>query len=308
MRLGGVISGGDMVRSKVTVSETGARGQPVRRPDALALMRAQLPALSEAERRVAEWILAQPEQVMHLSMANLAERCGVSDTTVLRCCRSLGYRGYTDLKVSLIQTLASPVEIIHGDVQPADDPATVVEKVFRANMQALQDTLQVLDREALARAVDLLSHARHVLIVGVGTSGPLVHDLYNKLMRLGLPCRCETDSYLQLMAAALLGPGDVVVAISQSGASADPVLTLQEAKKHGASTICITGNARAPLTTYADATLLSVSREIRPEAMASRVAQATLIDALYVILALRNLERAVANEQLLWDAVIPKSL
>ena len=87
-----------------------------------------------------------------------------------------------------------------------------------SNIQALYDTLEVLDEGALIKAINLLTAARRILIVGVGTSGPIVHSMYNMLMRLGLNCKAETDSYLQLMEVALLGPGDVVVAISHPAA------------------------------------------------------------------------------------------
>jgi DNA-binding MurR/RpiR family transcriptional regulator len=154
----------------------------------------------------------------------------------------------------------------------------------------------------------MLQNARRILIIGVGTSGPIVQDAYNKLFRLGLNCRGYTDSYLMLMDVALVGPGDVVIGISQSGASNDPVITLEQAKKNGATTIVITGNAHSPLTRFADVTFLSVSKETRSEVIASRVAQISIIDALYVILSLRNLETAVQNERKIWDAVLAKSI
>ncbi len=132
--------------------------------------------------------------------------------------------------------------------------------------------------------------------------------MYNKLFRLGLNTRFQTDSYLQLMEAALLKDGDVALGISQSGSSTDPILTMQLAKQNGASTICITGNVRSPITDYADITLLSVSHETRPEAIASRIAQSTIIDAIYVILSMRNIPVTIINEQRIWDAVISKTI
>ena len=103
-----------------------------------------------------------------------------------------------------------------------------------------------------------------------------------------------------------MGPGDVVIGVSQSGSSKDPVYTLKQAKASGAFTICITGNTESPITQYADVTLLSVAREARIEAIASRLAQMTIADALYVIVGLHNVELAVQNEKLIWDALLPK--
>ena len=276
--------------------------------NSLTRIRSSYPALAASEARVANWIMQQPQKIIHLSMAQVAQACGVSDTTVLRFCRNTGFQGYTDLKLSIARDVVSPTQIIHDDIAVGDGPAVVARKVFMSNIQALYDTLEVLDEAALIKAINLLTAARRILIVGVGTSGPIVHSMYNMLMRLGLNCKAETDSYLQLMEVALLGSGDVVVAISQSGSSIDSVLTLKQAKENGAATICITGNAQSSITDHADVTLLSVDREARIEAIASRLAQVSIADALYVIMALNAIDSATQNEKRIWDALLPKML
>jgi DNA-binding MurR/RpiR family transcriptional regulator len=277
---------------------------------ALARIRSKMLELAPAEREVAQWVLKHPGQVVESSMAQLAQVCGVSDTTVLRFCRTAGFQGYTDLKLTLVRDMSNPTQIIHDDIYADDDPVVVAQKVFLSNIQAIRDTLEVLDGEGFTQAVELLDGAKanQILIVGVGTSGPLVQAMHNMLFRLNYHCQAETDGYLQLMKVALLGPGDVTVCITQSGSSTDPILTLEQAQRNGVSTICITGNAHSPVTEHADITLLSVSSETRAETIASRIAQLTLIDALYVALSLRNLDTAVKNEKQIWDAVIRKTV
>ncbi len=274
----------------------------------LARIRSRLPALAAAEQKVAQWVLQHADEVVHMSMAQVARECGVSDTTVLRFCRAAGFQGYTDMKLSIVQDLASPTQLVHDDISEDDDAITIARKVFHSNIQALQDTLEVLDGDALVRAADMIANADQILIIGVGTSGPIVQDMYHMFFRLGFNVRAQTDSYLQLMEAALVRPGDVVVGISQSGSSTDPVLTLEEAKRNGAGTIVITGNAESPITKFADVTLLAVSRETRAEAIASRIAQMTLVDALYVIISMRMLPITTRNENKIWKAIIRKTL
>jgi len=276
--------------------------------NSLARIRSRLPSLAAAEQKVAQWVLQNAERIVHMSMAQVARECGVSDTTVLRFCRAAGFQGYTDMKLAIVQDLASPTQLVHDDISEEDDALTIARKVFLSNIQALQDTLEVLDGEALIKAADLIASAEQILIIGVGTSGPIVQDMYHMFFRLGLNVRAQTDSYLQLMEAALVGPGVVVVGISQSGSSTDPVMTVEEAKRNGASTIVITGNAESPITKYADVTLLAVSRETRAEAIASRIAQMTLVDALYVIISMRMLPVTTENEAKIWKAVIKKTL
>lgn len=273
---------------------------------ALARIRSNFPALAASEARVATWVLKQPEAIMQLSMAQVAQACGVSDTTVLRFCRNTGFQGYTDLKLSIARDMNSANQVIHDDIVDGDTPIEIARKVFLSNIRALYDTVEVLEEDVLTETIQLLCNANQILFVGVGTSEPIVNNAYNMFMRLGLNCKAQTDSYMQLMEVSLLGPGDVVVGISQSGSSVDPVLTLKQAQQNGASTICITGNTQSPITEYADVTLLSVAREARAEAIASRVAQDTIIDALYVILAWKNLETATEHEKQIWDALLPK--
>jgi DNA-binding MurR/RpiR family transcriptional regulator len=274
--------------------------------NSLTRIRSKYPSLAASETRVANWVLHNPEKIMHISMAQVAQDCGVSDTTVLRFCRNCGFQGYTDLKLSIARDLTSPTQVIHDDIAEGDSPLVIARKVFMSNIQTLYDTMEVLDEAALVKAIDMLGRANQVLIVGVGTSGPIVHSMYNMFIRVGLNCRAQTDSYLQLMEVAMLKPRDVVVGISQSGSSVDPMLTLKQAKLNGVSTICITGNAQSPITEFADVTLLSVTRELRTEAIASRLAQVSIADALYVIMALGSLETSIHNEQRIWDALLPK--
>lgn len=182
----------------------------------------------------------------------------------------------------------------------------MARKVFAANIQALVDTLEMLDGEVLKRAVTLLANARRILIIGVGTSTPIVQEMDHRLFLLGLDWCAETDSCLQLMRTTLLESEDVVVAISQSGVSVDPVLTLREAKRRGVKTICITGNEKSPLTEHADVVLVSVSTEASSEAMASRIAQATIVDALYVSLSLLDIDKTLQNEKRIWECDYPQ--
>lgn len=277
-------------------------------PNSLSLIRSQIPTLNESEGKVANWVLQNPEQVIHISMAQIAQECNVSDTTVLRFCRNVGFRGFTHLKIMLAQDLARPDQIVLESVDETDEPESIVRKVFLTNMQAIKDTLEVLDMEDLKKAVDAISNAKRIAIIGVGTSGPIVELAAHKFFRLGLNVHAYTDSYLQLMYVSLLGPGDVVIGVSQSGSSTDPVITMEHAKRNGAFTIVITGNINSPLTKHADITYLSVSNENRSEVIASRVAQTTILDAIYVLLSIKNLDIAVANERKIWDSVLEKSI
>lgn len=269
-------------------------------------LRSVLPKLSDSERRVALWVLDNVEATIRNSMSAIAQAVDVSDTTVLRMCRTAGFEGFTDLKLALAQEPRQNQDTNASEPHASDLQAA--GRLFRAVAQAINDTQGVLSEATFARALDLIAGARHILVGGVGGSGIVAQAFYQRCIRLGLRCDAPVDSQLQIMHSALTGPEDLVVVISYSGITSDPVLVLQEAKSRGAKTLCITGNSASPLARLADVVLVSVSHEQGSEPMAAQIAQMALIDALYSALVARNAERAQLTEERMVNAILPKSI
>lgn len=275
---------------------------------ALIRLRGLYASLKAALRKVADVVLARPELAIYASVNEVAAAAGVSEATVMRLCRLLGFRGFQDFKIALARELVTPLQRLHEEVAEGDDVATIVHKVFQANRAALQDTLAVLDMEAVAAAAQDLQAARLVLLIGVGTSGPIVEDAANKFFRLGLLVRAVTDAHLMMMAAALLTPADVLLAVSHSGSTRDTVETAKTARQAGARVICITNNSLSPLTKTAHLVLVTASREtrFRQEAMASRLCQTSIIDSLYTVIALARPETALQNLAKIENVIVTK--
>ncbi|MBB6486866.1 MurR/RpiR family transcriptional regulator [Rhizobium lusitanum] len=269
-------------------------------------LRSVLPKLSESERRVALWVLENVDATIRHSMSAIAQATDVSDTTVLRMCRTAGFEGFTDLKLALAQEPRDTRDGAGNEPEASDLQAAA--RLFRAVAQAISDTQGVLNEATFTKALDLIAGARHILVGGVGGSGIVAQAFYQRCIRLGLRCDAPVDSQLQIMHSALVGPEDLVVVISYSGITSDPVLILQEAKARGAATLCITGNSASPLARLADVVLVSVSHEQGSEPMAAQIAQMTLIDALYSALVARNTERAQLTEERMVNAILPKSI
>ncbi|MDG3578021.1 MurR/RpiR family transcriptional regulator [Rhizobium sp. YJ-22] len=269
-------------------------------------LRSVLPKLSDSERRVALWVLENVDATIRNSMSAIAQAVDVSDTTVLRMCRTAGFEGFTDLKLALAQEPREARDDASSETHASDLQAA--GRLFRAVSQAISDTQGVLNEAGFARALDLIAGARHILVGGVGGSGIVAQAFYQRCIRLGQRCDAPIDSQLQIMHAALTGPEDLVVVISYSGITSDPVLILQEAKSRGAATLCITGNSASPLARLADVVLVSVSHEQGSEPMAAQIAQMTLVDALYSALVARNAEQAQLTEERMVNAILPKSI
>ena len=271
-------------------------------------VRLNLTGLSASEGMVGRWIIANATRIPSLSMGQVAAECGVSDTTVLRLCRRVGFRGFTDLKFRVIEDGArafAPEPGLLDDDHRAG--ASVAATVFEDCIQGLRNTLRLLD-DSLDRAVDLVDAASQILVVGVGTSRPVVEATQSQLFRLGLQCRRQTDSYLQLMEVALLDQGALVIGVSHSGASLDPIETLRLAKARRLATICITGMPGSPITSHADVSLASIATELRTEAVVGRVVQIALASALARAYAERHPSDTSAAEIAAYDAVIDKTL
>lgn len=270
----------------------------------LAEVRARYPMLSKSEKQVADTILREFDQVLKMTLADLGVASGVSDATVVRFYRAMGLDSYLELKLALSLCVSNASTLIHDDLTVEDSPTSVAHKVFQSGIQAITDTQLALKPAAFEQAVRLIENAGRVLVIGVGTSAPLAHELANRLFRLRIHCEVETESLHQVMKAALLTGDDVCIAISQSGESGNPIRTASEAKSHGCSVIAITGNGASPLAENADVVLLSVSHESRTETIASRIAQHALIQALYVALAMKSVESTNEAERLIWDALM----
>ena len=271
-----------------------AAAQPVKVPGCFVRIQGTYGALRTAEQRVADFILGHPEELIYLTVTELAERTATSESTVVRLCQKIGYKGYQEFKIVLARDLVEPTNAIYEQIAPTDDLTSLKHKVFQANAQALQDTLEVLVDDELARAIDAVASARRVEIYGVGGSGPIALDAYHKCLKLGVPAIAISDSDMMAMSSALLQPGMVALGISHTGASRDVCDALQNAKRAGAQTICITHRATSPITKVADIKLFTAAKEtaFRSDAMSSRIAQLSIIDTIYVGVAVRDYDRA----------------
>lgn len=274
----------------------------------LRAVRLRLDDLRNSEKKVALAVLASPNTVIYQSISELAENAGVSEPTVLRFCRALGFRGYHDLKIQLAQDLVPEVKNIHEDVARGDDAATLIRKVLNANTIAITSTLDTLDPVMVDRAIQTLARARHIDFFGLGGSGAVAMDAHHKFFRLGIPCGWQSDSHMQAMSAALMTPRNVVVAISHSGSTKDIVEALEIAKASGAATIAIISHRKSPVASLADIALCVQAKEtgFKPEPMSSRIAHLCVIDVLAVGVALKRSRDFMASVQKTRKALVDK--
>lgn len=271
----------------------------------------RLSELTPTERRIAEYVLAEPQAVVESSITRLAEECEVSVASVARFTRSVGFGGYPDMRLALATELSRSAsdqerfQVSAGDVSRYDDVATTVRKIAFAEAAAIERTARQIDLDELERCVAEVRDARRIDIYGAASSGLAAQDLEQKLHRAGLVAQARTDHHLALTGAALLDGRDVAIAISHSGRTLEIVQAAQVAGRAGATTIAITNNPKSPLARACDLVLVTAVSEstFRYGAMASRIAQLAILDFLYTRIAQADYDTISANLQRTLDAV-----
>jgi DNA-binding MurR/RpiR family transcriptional regulator len=221
-----------------------------------------------------------------MTISELAEVASTSETTVIRFCKQIGVPGYPQLRLQLAAQSATENlrPEVGGDIEPGDSLADVVGKVAFADERAVRETAQQLDVESLAKVVAAVAKAPRVDLYGSAASAFVALDLQQKLHRIRRVAFAWSDVHVALTSAALLSEGDVAIGISHTGTTVEVIEALEEAARHGATTVAVTNFPRSPLAHTADLVLTTAARETtyRSGAMSSRIAQLTVIDCLFI--------------------------
>lgn len=248
--------------------------------------------LRVSEIRVADFVLEHPYEVIRMTVDGLARRTGVSTTSVLRFAQALGFDGYTQFRMTLAIEL-DPLEL-NDDSAETDPLLKIVRSVFHADMQAISQTLELLNMTEFRRSVDYMAAAGRIEIYSIGLSAPIALDAASRFMRIGLDARAQTDAHVMAVSASQLSDADCVLVISHSGRSPETIAAAEIARSRGTPVIGITSYPNTPLLNHSDTRLITAVSEtaFRVQAMASRIAHLSVIDALYTVLAEEHPDRS----------------
>lgn len=249
----------------------------------------QLDSLSKSERKVALVVLAHPEATVAENITALAKSAQVSEPTVVRFCRSLGYDGWHEFKLKLAQGLA--LAMPGATESPAQDDlaADLVNKICSRSINTLLDLRNHLKPDTIQRALDILVQSNKIEFYGQGSSGIVAADAQHKFFRSGVPTVAYADPHIHSIAATLLKEGDTVVAISQRGNSTSLLRSVELARKGGASIIALAPSG-TPLAALATVLIpIDIVFNIDPYTpISARLAHLVVIDILAVGLALKR--------------------
>ncbi|MEY2873741.1 MAG: hypothetical protein RLZZ373_1112 [Pseudomonadota bacterium] len=252
-------------------------------------IRASMDKLSASERIVAQDLLSAPRAWMSDSIARIAERCGVSTPTVMRFCRSLGFKGLVDFKLRLGSGLSGTTKVAHREVSADDPTAERIGKIFDNSISALIGLRDRLHPDVFERAVAALAGARRIEVYGTGSAALTAEDAQQKLGRLGLAALARTDAQQQNLTSIYLGAEDVLLVLSNSG-GLDSINEAVARARHAGTVVIAMCPQRSELARLADI-VLPVDHPDDVQVlvpMVSRLMQTVMIDALVSDLALQR--------------------
>ncbi len=262
---------------------------------AIYTIRANYSCLSTKERKIADFILAHPKESVNPSIEELAERIGISESTMVRFAKKLGYSGYQRFRIALArETIPAELQLFETEVHEGDD---VVDIVFKHACATLEETHAKLNRATIKEAARLMANAHCLYLMGLGGSNIIACDAYHKMIRTGLVCQYSGDYHMQLMLASQGRRDDVALLISHTGSGHDTLALAEELKANGCRLIVMTSNPRSPLAKATDLVIaVNAGRSsVVAESFSARITTLVLIDVLYVeILELMG-DRGVEN-------------
>ena len=260
----------------------------------LKQIHAKLDGMAPGDREIGQYIVDNPDQMLRLSTAALAAEIGRSQSSVVKFSQKLGYASYQELKLAVSEAKAQdwqvPAGIIHGSIEVGDTYPVILKKLIGSKLLSMQQTVAANTERIIGRTLELLDGARRIHLVGVGASSLVARDFSYKLMKLGRNVLHDSDSHVQMANAATLGPGDVLFALSYSGASIETLRIAELARKRGTTVIAVTGLHDNPLSRVADICLYTIADEerARSSSITARDAQLTLTDLLFILLVQRQ--------------------
>jgi DNA-binding MurR/RpiR family transcriptional regulator len=267
-----------------------------------------MPRLTPLERRVVDMILGRRDFDETTPLRTIADDAAVSEAMIVKIAKKLGFSGFKDFRSGIVEYNRLPSAELHQELSPDDSAPELAQKVFRTSIHAIEETLSILDPEALERAADLIFEARQRDFYGIGGSAQIARDISHKFLRIGVRTSVFDDAHMMLMSAALLKANDIAIAFSHSGTTTAVIEAVELARRRGARTIVLTNYATSPLAELADVVLCSTAlgSPLLGENAAARIAQLVIFDAVFAAVAQRDLAAAERNLSATRNAVKEK--
>lgn len=268
----------------------------------LSQLKSMMTFLSKAEQTLGQFILQHPEETLSMTTKELSQNSGVSEATLIRFTKKLGFNGYTEFKLNLSADLASAQhQSILMNVTEGDSPLEIYQKLASFTKTSIDATERTLESDSIAKAVDLIyethKQGRRIYLSGVGGSSILAQALRIKLMRLDIPSIVFEDVHLQLEAVINMKKDDLIICFTTLARSAQNHQFIRLANQRNAKAILITQFGNQRLADQATVTLYTscIENNFRLTNQTSILVQLMIIDTLFLALALKDLPKIVKD-------------
>lgn len=242
----------------------------------------------EAEKKIADCIIARGGEVIDMTVAKLARASGTSDATVSRFCRRCGFNSFQHLKMSLarevMETGGKSIQV-SNDIMRQDLPQSL-QNILANKITEITQTVNMIDPDVLEQVLELLEQAGTVQVAAVGNTIPVALDFCFKMNQIGITTVTGTIWEAQMAYTLNLKPADVLVIISNSGISKRLQTLLQGARENGVKVIAITNNAGSPIGRLSDHRIITATLDklLLEEFCFSRVPAMMVVEILYLML------------------------
>lgn len=256
----------------------------------LEFIHSKLSGFTKSEKKIAEYILKNSNDVLNATITELAERIATSDASIARFCKTLGCKGYQDFKIRLAKEILPKYKQMNIAIENSDDPETICQKIFNNEIAALHETLEIMNVDNLKEAAARIKAANQIEIFGSGGSFIVGEDIKHKFLKIGIKCSVISDVDMQAMAASLLDKNDVVIGISHTGSTKSILNCLNIAKKNNAYIILLTAATKSPMVKLANLVINVSGKEtlFKSESSTARIAELVTMDTIFAILVADN--------------------
>jgi len=248
--------------------------------------------LSRKEKMIADFVLEHPNDIGNDSISDAAAKIGVADSTLFQFAKKMGYQGFKDFKIAILTQETSSTAAIHEKITKNDNELEIALKVFDSNIQTIKDSKALLNGDSLRIAGEIIQSSNMLTFFGLGASAVVAEDGFHKFLRSPITCQHSFDYHNQLIMASLMTEKDCAILISHTGITVEMIKIAKLVKERKGKLIAITSYPHSEIAKLADVVFVSTAEEVvyRSEALASRITQLTIIDALYVITMFKNEE------------------
>lgn len=256
----------------------------------LSLIQQKYPFMSPVEKRIADCILSDPGEAVNATIVYIATKARVSEGSVINFASSLGFRGFSQMKIQLAQSLVAFQT--EEPIEEEGKPRKIMRRLMEQATHSFKSTLDAMGDE-ITEAAELLIKADKIYVVGLANSQFVASDLAFRLMRIGLPVQAFSDPLIAGVACSQMTGKSVLLAVSNFGRTKDVLACARMAKEAGAHLVCLTSNAYSPLAQESEVSLVAVSMEAQAyrESMTARLTQLLISDCL-----VQYVEEQIGNE------------